>query len=128
MKTLVTYLSVHRWPAIVWTILIVLACTLPGKSLPNAPILGFDKIVHVGMFVGWTSLWLLLFPKSRFFLVLLGIAFGIFLEFYQQWLPFNRTFDWWDAAADGLGVMVGLGFYFLLSRLTTNETVGTFSD
>ena len=117
MKALFTYFSTHRWPAIVWTWLIVLACTWPGKDLPAAPVLGFDKIVHAGMFIGWTTLWLLVFPRSRLFIVLLGIAFGIFLEFYQQWLPFDRTFDWWDAAADGLGVVLGLGLYFLLSRL-----------
>ena len=118
LKALLTYLETHRWPAILWTSLIVLACTWPGKDLPEAPIVDFDKIVHVGMFIGWTCLWLLLFPKSRLLITLLGIAFGIFLEFYQQWLPFDRTFDWWDAAADGVGVILGLGFYFLLRRTT----------
>lgn len=125
MKKLITYLSNTRWPAIVWTLLIVLACTLPGKSLPDAPVLGFDKIVHAGMFIGWTSLWLFLFPKNRLFLVLLGVAFGIFLEFYQQWLPFDRTFDWWDAAADGLGVLLGLGFYLLLISAFPRPSQGT---
>ena len=126
MKKLITYLSSHHWPAIVWTLLIVMACTWPGKSLPDAPVLGFDKIVHAGMFIGWATLWLLLFPKNRLLLVLLGIAFGIFLEFYQQWLPFERTFDWWDAAADGLGVLLGLGFYFLLISIFSPPTRGTF--
>ncbi|MPR32278.1 VanZ family protein [Salmonirosea aquatica] len=117
MKALLTYLSTHRWPALLWTFLIVLACTWPGKDLPEAPVMGFDKIVHAGMFIGWTCLWLLLFPKYRVFIMLLGVGFGIFLEFYQQWLPFDRTFDWWDAAADGLGVVLGLGFYLLLTKL-----------
>ena len=125
MKKLITYLSNTRWPAIVWTLLIVLACTWPGKSLPDAPVMGFDKIVHVGMFIGWTTLWLLLFPKNKLFLVLLGVAFGIFLEFYQQWLPFDRTFDWWDAAADGLGVLLGLGFYLLLISAFPRPSQGT---
>ena len=88
--------------------------------------MGFDKVVHAGMFIGWTTLWVLLFPKNRLFLVLLGISFGIFLEFYQQWLPFDRTFDWWDAAADGLGVLLGLGFYFLLINFFSRPTRGTF--
>ncbi len=108
-----------------WTLLIVLACTLPGKSLPDAPVLGFDKIVHAGMFIGWTTLWLLLFPNKRMAFVLLGIAFGIFLEFYQQWLPFDRTFDWWDAAADGLGVLLGLGTFLVLNRFFTRPAQGT---
>lgn len=125
MKKLVTYLSTHRWPALVWTLLIVVACTLPGKTIPDSPILGFDKIVHIVMFVGWTTLWLLLFPTHRLVLVLLGIAFGIFLEFYQQWLPFDRTFDWWDAAADGLGVLLGVGFYFIVLSFFSRPARGT---
>jgi VanZ family protein len=125
VKTLVTYFASHRWPAIVWTLLIVVACTLPGKSIPDAPIMGFDKIVHIGMFIGWTCLWLLLFPRSTLFIALLGIAFGIFLEFYQQWLPFDRTFDWWDAAADGVGVLVGLGLFFILMRYLPRPSQGT---
>ena len=36
-----------------------------------------------------------------------GMAYGLGLEFYQQLLPFDRTFDWWDAAADAVGVLLG---------------------
>jgi VanZ family protein len=121
LKALLTYLATYRWPAILWTFLIVLACTWPGKDLPKAPVMGFDKIVHVGMFIGCTCLWLLLFPNSKLLIVLMGVGFGIFLEFYQQWLPFDRTFDWWDAASDGLGVILGLGLYLLLKILWGSE-------
>ena len=85
----------------------MLACSWPGKDLPESPVVGFDKIVHIGMFVGWTILWLSYAPSKVLFILLLGMAFGVFLEFYQQWLPFDRTFDWWDAAADGLGTLLG---------------------
>ncbi|WP_228713613.1 VanZ family protein [Arundinibacter roseus] len=117
MKAILTYFSRHSWPALLWTFLIVVACTLPGKSIPNAPIIGFDKIVHFGLFFGWTLLWLLLYPKKILIVCLSGICFGIFLEFYQQWLPFDRTFDWWDALADAVGVFLALGFY-IVSRPT----------
>lgn len=79
--------------------------------------MGFDKVVHIGMFVGWTILWLFLFPRKIWLILLLGIAFGISLEFFQQWLPFDRTFDWWDAAADGLGTLIGFGAYFVLLKM-----------
>lgn len=120
LKAALIYLSRYRWPALLWTALIVLACTWPGKDLPAAPVVGFDKIVHIGMFVGWTVLWLLVFPRRIWLILLMGIAFGIGLEFYQQWLPFDRTFDWWDAAADGLGALLGVGFYHLLKQLFNN--------
>jgi len=115
MKSFLFYLSKHQWPAWLWTALIVLACSWPGQGLPESPIVGFDKIVHTGMLFGWTVLWLLLFPKKKILIVLLGMAFGVFLEFYQQWLPFDRTFDWWDAAADALGVVLGYIFWVMIS-------------
>lgn len=116
LKSLISYGQRHLWPAVTWTLLILLACTWPGKDLPDAPIVGFDKIVHTGLFIGWTGLWLLAVPRKYTLILILGICYGIFLEFYQQWLPFDRTFDWWDAAADGLGVVLGALVYLMLSR------------
>lgn len=107
MNSLLRYLSRNLWPAILWTILILLACGWPGKDLPESPVVGFDKIVHIGIFVVWTILWLVYAPDKIQLILLLGVAFGVFLEFYQQWLPFNRTFDWWDAVADALGTLLG---------------------
>ncbi len=117
MRTILDYLSSHLWPVLVWTAIILLACSWPGKDLPESPIVGFDKIVHIGMFVGWTVLWLLPFPRKVGLIVPLGVAFGVFLEFYQQWLPFDRTFDWWDAAADGLGVLIGWVGWIVVLRI-----------
>ena len=110
------WLSRHRWPAILWTLLILLACSWPGRDLPAAPVVGFDKIVHIGLFTGWSFLWLVALPGRGTWVVLTGIAYGIFLEFYQQWLPFDRSFDWWDAAADGLGVLIGYLLYYVSQR------------
>lgn len=117
MKSLTAFLSNHRWPAVLWTILIVVACTLPGKELPVAPVIGFDKVVHVGMFVGWACLWMLLYPGRVLWLILLGVVFGISIEFYQQMLPFDRTFDWWDAFADGVGTLLGTVLFLVISKI-----------
>ena len=89
---------------------------LAGQRPAGIAHAGFDKIVHLGMFAGWTVLWLLVYPRKSTLILLLGVAFGIFLEFYQQWLPFDRTFDWWDAAADGLGALLGLVVFFLYPK------------
>jgi len=114
VKSLLYYFSRNLWPALLWTALILLACSWPGKDLPESPVVGFDKIVHIGMFVVWTILWLMYAPRKILLILTLGIAFGIFLEFYQQWLPFDRTFDWWDAAADALGVVLGYIFWVMI--------------
>jgi hypothetical protein len=117
LKSIFSYCQRHLWPAITWTLLILIACTWPGKDLPDAPVVGFDKIVHAGLFIGWTGLWLLAVPKKYSMILVIGIGYGIFLEFYQQWLPFDRTFDWWDAAADGLGVFLGALLYWLFTKM-----------
>ena len=101
------------WLAVLWTLLILLACTWPGKDIPAAPVVGFDKVVHAGLFTVWIILWLLVFPGKTGLLIALGVAYGVGLEFYQQLLPFDRTFDWWDAVADAAGVLLG----YLFTRL-----------
>lgn len=125
MIMLFRYLSKYQWPALLWSALIVLACSWPGKDLPESPVVGFDKIVHIGMFVGWTILWLLYAPRKILLILPLGMAFGVFLEFYQQWLPFDRTFDWWDAAADALGVLLGYIGWTTISRLLIRQSQPT---
>ncbi|WP_439555962.1 VanZ family protein, partial [Dyadobacter sp.] len=105
------------WIAWFWTLLILVACTWPGKDLPSAPTVGFDKIVHAGLFIVWITLWLLVYPEKARFFVILGMAYGLGLEFYQQLLPFDRTFDWWDAVADAAGVLMGYLFVtFVINR------------
>ena len=87
---------------------------LARQRLPESPVVGFDKIVHIGMFVVWTFLWLLYAPRKILLILPLGMAFGVGLEFYQQWLPFDRTFDWWDAVADAIGVVLGYIFWITI--------------
>ena len=111
LNSLFKTLSQSTWFAWIWTILILAACTWPGKDIPSGPpIMGFDKIVHAGLFGVWIVLWLLALPEKTRFLIMLGMAYGLGLEVYQQLLPFDRTFDWWDAAADAVGVFLGYLF------------------
>lgn len=117
VRALFLYLSSHRWPALLWTFLIVVACTWPAEDLPEAPTLGFDKLVHVALYAGWIGLWLMLYPRRLLLLLAMGIIFGIGMEFYQEWLPFGRSFDWWDALANTLGALIGGAVFRLLSRL-----------
>jgi len=108
--SLLKILTTRTWFAWLWTFAILVACSIPGKSIPSAPVMGFDKIVHIGLFFVWIILWLLASRGKSTFFVILGMAYGLALEFYQQLLPFDRSFDWWDAVADAVGVL--LGYYF----------------
>lgn len=114
LQSIIRFFYKNPWPAIFWTLLILVACTWPGKDIPAAPVVGFDKIVHAGLFIGWIVLWCLAYPHKRKMLVVIGMAYGLGLEFYQQLLPFERTFDWWDAVADAAGVLLGYSIVSLI--------------
>jgi len=111
------FFAKNAWIAVVWTFVILAMCTWPGKDIPNPPFPNFDKLVHGGLFAVWAVLWLLSYPGKAKTIIFAGMAYGLGIEFYQQILPFDRTFDWWDAVADSVGVLVGYGFKsFILDR------------
>lgn len=115
-QSTIRFIAHHQWIIWLWSFLILVACTWPGKDLPAAPVLGFDKIVHSGLFTLWAILALIIYPEKSRFVVGLGMAYGLGLEFYQQLLPFDRTFDWWDAVADAAGVLIGYVFTKLVLK------------
>lgn len=90
--------------------MIFIVCNLPAKNIPDGPFPFFDKIVHLGLFGAWTLLWLLAYPEKAIQIILLGFAYGVGIEIAQQLLSLGRTFDWWDAAVDAVGVILAFGF------------------
>jgi VanZ family protein len=113
-QLLLRFIARNPWIAILWTFIILLACSWPGKDIPEAPVTGFDKLVHAGLFGVWTVLWLISYPSKAVNIILAGIAYGVAIEFYQQIMPLDRTFDWLDIAADSVGVFLGFGFKALV--------------
>lgn len=104
----IQYLSVRGWPAIVWTLLILTLCLAPSSDLPEAPsIEGLDKIVHIGLFAVWSFLWTNYKPGKAPGILLLGVVMGTAIEFLQEMTAMGRSFEWWDLAADVLGLLIG---------------------
>lgn len=112
--------------AVFWLILIVFVTLTPGEQLPKSPdIIGFDKLVHFGMFMVLTLLWLSVYPQDRGGISLakivtnylvFGIVFAIFVEYMQHYIP-GRSFDYGDMAANLTGGTVGvIGYYILLKK------------
>jgi VanZ family protein len=101
----------YRLLALGWTLAIVVACSIPGQELPDAPVLGFDKLVHFASFAGYGWLWFAaLRQRSRrtWIVLISGIAFAILTEVYQHLMPIGRTGDPYDAVADIAGLLVGI--------------------
>ena len=104
-------------PALLWAILIYVLLTLPGKDFADSSlekIPHFDKVVHMGLF-GAQVFWLCL-PLARrrapnsvilIWLTIAAIVFGILMEYVQKYFTTDRSFDWTDMVADGVGAILG---------------------
>lgn len=99
-----------KYATILVSLMILVAVLIPGRDLPDVDIGSYDKLIHFGMFVVWALAARYDFrtKPSRYYLVFLGgILFSLFTEVLQ--LPVEgRTFDPYDMAADGVGIIAGL--------------------
>jgi len=96
--------------AVGWTLLIMVALGIPGKSIPDSHIFQLDKLIHAGLFLVLTLLWLAALSEGhigRGLTILAAmIVFAIFTEFYQQIMPIGRSADLLDSVADAIGSIV----------------------
>ncbi|GAB5519377.1 MAG: hypothetical protein RhofKO_16280 [Rhodothermales bacterium] len=95
--------------AIAWTLGILAACSIPGTSLPSVSLWEFDKVAHFILFCGFGMLWMWAAPQRFSLILLLGVAYAIGTEFYQGLLPWPRTPDPYDALANTIGLLAGVG-------------------
>jgi VanZ family protein len=105
--------------AIAWLIICTVLLTLPGNDLPKEDWLDkiwFDKWVHIGLFAILTWLWCLAFRIQRkeisYIIGAACLCYGIIMEFVQRYYIPNRSFDTGDIAADAIGCVAGLLFWY----------------
>ncbi len=107
----------NKYMALAITLIIFVLCTLPSKEIPLSG--GFnDKTAHFLAFGAWAFCWQAAFGRYMQ-TIIAGILYGIFIEFWQSILPesFHRSFDWYDAVADGVGVLIGILLWKIKSLL-----------
>jgi VanZ family protein len=100
--------------AIFYTILLFVLTSFPSAELPKVN----DKTAHFVAFAGFAIVWLLV--KADYLkIIIAGITFGIFIEFWQGILPesFHRSFEVLDMVADGIGTLIGCSVAYLVNRL-----------
>ncbi len=86
----------------------VVGLSVPGDGFPDLSPFGADKLLHVGGFFTFGVLWLRAGAPLRR-LVVLGLVFALASEFYQQFMPVNRSFSLYDALADAVGLALAVG-------------------
>lgn len=93
--------------AVLATVVVFAACSLPGASLPESILLSSDKLWHLGSFLVLAVLWQRAgWSALRTFVA--GSLFGVGIEVWQRVAPLGRFFDLKDIAADVAGILLGL--------------------
>lgn len=107
-------------PAIGWLIICTVLLVLPGSAFPKEDWLSkiwFDKWVHIGLFAIMVVLWcwgLKEKLKEKYILVsVAALAYGVAMEFIQQYFIVNRSFDIGDIVADAVGCLIGHWFSYM---------------
>ena len=104
--------------AIIWTLIILGLCSIPGRDIPKVDVVQIDKFVHAFIFFVFGILWLRVQnSRPRYFVVLTGgLIYAVFTEVYQGWLPWDRTPDPLDALANSVGIVLAIGIYWAMKR------------
>lgn len=125
MKTL------KYWRSSVWTVIIILATTLPSSSIPKSSLLQiphFDKLVHFVLFFV-LALFILsernslrqqgkLANRAITFALSISIAYGLIIELLQYFLLPTRSGSLYDFMANVLGAIMAVVLYRLANRIT----------
>ncbi len=110
------------WPALAWTLLILFVCWLPADRLPiretthpsiwELKVPHADKIVHFGVFVIFSTLWLRgrSSPRAYVYIIVSGMLLAVVSELGQGHPWIRRDPDLLDIVADILGVLSGAAF------------------
>jgi hypothetical protein len=116
-------------PAVLWALLILLLCLMPGPALPKwdwADLFSLDKPVHAILFAvqfvllvralardTWRS-----GPGSRVLVLafLLTVAYGVLTEVMQHLEALGRHGNVNDALANTVGALLGAGYLRWRSR------------
>jgi hypothetical protein len=107
--------------AVLFSIALFVACSIPGDSLPMSIIWSWDKLWHLAAFGTFAILWRRAgagVPAAG----LGGFAFGAAIEVWQQFAPIGRYFDELDIAANAAGLAIGLAAWFLWGRLAPGSS------
>jgi len=113
-------------PIVVWLIIVLVLSGYPGNQFPKVSVWQFDKLVHVIMYAIVSFLLFLPFNKQfinvkqrfkiRIIIILLSVFFGGFMEILQEYIFINRSGNWIDFTANGIGAILGVLFAPLLLK------------
>lgn len=101
--------------ATIWTIFIVSSCLLPSsifKTFSSMSLFQLDKIIHILLYFVFVQLWALNLKKeeqkNKIIILLIGIAYGVIIEYLQITMNMGRNFEIGDMIANTIGCILGV--------------------
>jgi len=105
-------------PIIIWAFTILVLSGYPGDKIIALPLIGFDKLVHIIMYTGFSFLLCLAIKKEHLSLlkdkslvILISVLYGGFMEICQHYIFINRNGNWPDVIANSIGAILGILIY-----------------
>jgi VanZ family protein len=107
----VRHVQVWRMLSCVVIVAAIIVCLLPARELPNTGL--NDKFEHTTAYVLLTLWFVGLYPRSRYWVVALGLfLMGVGIEFAQGAMHMGRQADVRDVVANSSGIMIGIALAF----------------
>ena len=120
---------------IVWTLLILLVCLMPGDNLPSTSFLSFkgaDKLIHFTLYLvlfifvgkGLVNYFDSSYSSNRIILIafLYCLFLGVGVEFLQSVFVAGRSGDFFDVLSNGIGASVGIVILLVQLKRSTGKT------
>ena len=110
--------------AIFYTILVFIVSLVSFKDVPQPSFSLFDKIVHLGIYLVFTTVWFFNFyldrqwryDKAVRYAAIFAILIGVLIEYLQGALTATRSADVKDVVANLLGTVFAVIFLKLISN------------
>ena len=122
------FLKHMKW-AMLWALLILILCGIPGRDIPHISfleLLSFDKFVHAGIFFVLIVLtirgsllqttFIRLQTFSKQISLFICVSYGGLLELMQEAVFEERSADVYDFVANSFGCLFGLFLYHWIEK------------
>ncbi|MGL4361719.1 MAG: VanZ family protein [Cellulosilyticaceae bacterium] len=109
----------YKFTLIVLSI-ILYSLFIPSSSVPSINIPGLDKVVHMAMFFGLTTVFIFEFSRlnkrlpNSIYVLFSIFAFAALTEILQATLTDSRAGEWLDLVFDMSGCIISISIYQLL--------------
>jgi VanZ family protein len=120
----------YHWRAILWIMVIAVACLMPANKLPDTSFFSkipyFDKMVHFAMYFIFTLFLMSGFSRqygktsTKAYVVSFILAFilGVTIEFIQE--KIGRSYDIYDMTANTIGIIASLLLFHTIRWILRN--------